>query len=133
MRLSMREFGRVSGPALLLLHGAGTDHTTWQSQIDHLSNRYRILAPDLPGCGESPGPFDLGRAATAVAGHLQDASAVDRVHVCGLSLGAMVGLQIAATRPAIFGEHQICYRPFQLASRPADEATFRFPLANALP
>jgi 3-oxoadipate enol-lactonase len=99
--LSMREFGRVCGPALLLLHGAGKDHATWQSQIDHLSDRYRILAPDLPGCGESPGPFDLGQAATAVAGHLEDASAVDRVHVCGLSLGAMVGLQMAATRPEL--------------------------------
>ena len=38
-----------SGPALLLLHGLGCDHTTWQPVISALSRRYTVIAPDLLG------------------------------------------------------------------------------------
>ena len=46
-----------SGPALLLLHGLGCDHTTWEPVIDSLARRYTVIAPDLLG------PRAVGQAA----------------------------------------------------------------------
>ncbi|XVU28122.1 alpha/beta fold hydrolase [Actinoplanes sp. CA-054009] len=83
-------------PALVLLHGAGDDHRMWQPQREGLGQRFRLLRPDLPGYGRSPGPFSLDGAVDVL-----HALAVDGpVHVCGLSAGAMVGLRWAARHPA---------------------------------
>ncbi len=50
-----RAFVKVgSGPALLLLHGLGCDHTTWDPVIDSLARRYTVIAPDLLGHGSPP-------------------------------------------------------------------------------
>ena len=47
-----RAFVRTgTGPALLLLHGLGCDHTTWEPVIDELARRYTVIAPDLLGHG----------------------------------------------------------------------------------
>ena len=47
-----RAFVKVgSGPVLLLLHGMGCDHTTWNPVIDRLAKRYTVIAPDLLGTG----------------------------------------------------------------------------------
>ncbi|MEU8819145.1 alpha/beta fold hydrolase [Actinoplanes sp. NPDC048796] len=84
-----------TGPPLVLLHGAGDDHRMWQPQRDGLGRRIRLILPDLPGYGRSPGPFSLDTAVDA----LRALAADGPVHVCGLSAGAMVGLRWAARHP----------------------------------
>ncbi len=42
-----------SGPALLLLHGAGDHAGTWSKTVSALLGRHRVVVPDLPGHGES--------------------------------------------------------------------------------
>jgi pimeloyl-ACP methyl ester carboxylesterase len=42
-------------PAAICLHGSGTDSVVWGYQVSRLSRRFRIIAPDLPGHGESEG------------------------------------------------------------------------------
>jgi len=43
-----------SGVPVLLLHGFPLDHSMWSSQIDALADRYRVIAPDVRGFGQSP-------------------------------------------------------------------------------
>ena len=54
-----------SGPVVLLLHGLGCDHTTWDPVIESLSRRYTVIAPDLLGHGQSDKP----RADYSVGGY----------------------------------------------------------------
>src|SRR5687767_6521949 len=54
-----------SGPAVLLLHGLGCDHTTWEPVIDALAKHYTVIAPDLLGHGMSAKP----RADYSVGGY----------------------------------------------------------------
>ena len=60
-----------SGPALLLLHGLGCDHTTWLPVIAALSRRYTVIAPDLLGHGRSDKPRADYSALAQGAGSLQ--------------------------------------------------------------
>ena len=51
-----REFDRAL-PAVVLLHGAGFDHTAWALHSRWFAHHgYAVLAPDLPGHGRSAGP-----------------------------------------------------------------------------
>ena len=88
--------GKAGEPVLILVHGLMSAHRMWVPQLESLGQRCSLVVPDLPGYGASPGPFSLdeaaGRIASLMAGH-------DEVHVCGLSLGAMVALRAAAREP----------------------------------
>jgi len=54
IRLRVLEAGE--GPTLLLLHGLSASLDIWEHVVDALADRYRIVAPDLPGHGESAKP-----------------------------------------------------------------------------
>ena len=58
---------------------------------------YHCLVPDLTGFGKSSqqGPFEMDRAADAVAELIRSRVSTSRAHVVGLSLGAQVGVQLA--------------------------------------
>lgn len=87
-------------PGLVLLHGLGMGHRMWQPQLDAFGSRFHVLAPDLPGLAQSvgAGPFSIAGAAAAI-GALIDEHHGRPAHVCGLSLGAMVGLALAIGHP----------------------------------
>jgi pimeloyl-ACP methyl ester carboxylesterase len=90
-----------SGPALLLLHGLGCDHTTWSPVVAALSRRYTVIAPDLLGHGKSDKP----RADYSVGGYangmrdLLTVLGVDKVTVVGHSFGGGVAMQFAYQFP----------------------------------
>jgi pimeloyl-ACP methyl ester carboxylesterase len=97
-----RAFVKVGeGPALLLLHGLGCDHTTWEPVIDTLARRYTVIAPDLLGHGLSDKP----RADYSVGGYangmrdLLTVLGIDRVTVLGHSFGGGVAMQFAYQFP----------------------------------
>lgn len=87
--------GDDAAPRLVLLHGAGESHKMWEHQREVLGRRFRLLLPDLPGYGRSPGPFSLDAAVES----LHALHHARPVHLCGLSAGAMVGLRWAAKYP----------------------------------
>lgn len=95
MPMNVTEAGLPSAPPLLLLHGAGCDHMMWAPQLTALSDRFRLLAPDF---ATGPEAFRFDRCSEQLGTTLADRG-IGRVHVCGLSLGAMVGLHLAASRP----------------------------------
>ncbi|WP_199517221.1 alpha/beta fold hydrolase [Nucisporomicrobium flavum] len=90
-----------AGEPLLLLHGLGGTRRTWDHLIDALAATHTVIAPDLPGHGDSDAPggdYSLGAHATAVRDllvALGHASAT----VVGHSLGGGIALQFAYQFP----------------------------------
>ncbi len=85
--------GPEGGPAVLLVHGLGWDHSLWAGQIATLAGRgWRVVAPDLRGMGASDKPdapytIDL-YAADMLA--LMTALCIARFAVAGFSLGGII-------------------------------------------
>ena len=91
---------RAEAPMVLLVHGAGMDHTVWAMQGRHLAfHGWNALAIDLPGHGRSR---SLPPAATieAIADGLVAAMpGVSALHLVGHSMGALAALAAAARHP----------------------------------
>jgi len=97
-----RAFVQVGrGPALLLLHGLGCDHTTFSAVIERLSRRFTVIAPDLLGHGASDKPradYTLGGYANGMRDLLAVLN-IDRVTVVGHSFGGGIAMQFAYQFP----------------------------------
>ena len=90
-----------SGPALLLLHGLGCDHRTWDPVIGRLRRRFTVIAPDLLGHGGSAKPrgdYSLGGYANGVRDLLAFLD-IDRATVVGHSFGGGIAMQFAYQFP----------------------------------
>ncbi|SAK72883.1 hydrolase [Caballeronia hypogeia] len=91
-----------SAGTVVLIHGVGMNHSVWAPQIDALSAYFDVLAYDMPGHGESALPSaepTLAEYAMQLSA-LLDALKIERVHVVGHSMGALVALEFALTLPA---------------------------------
>ena len=91
------------GDPVVLLHGWGGRIESMISIVRCLSDRYRILALDLPGFGEAPIPHGVWGTpdhAEYVADVLAEVG-VARAHVIGHSFGAKTALYLAATHPEL--------------------------------
>ena len=100
--LAYIEAGAGEGrPTILLIHGmAGSSHT-WREMVPRLAQHYHVIAPDLPGHGESSLEFDdysLGAMASALR-DLLVVTGVKRCTVVGQSLGGGVALQFIYQYP----------------------------------
>jgi pimeloyl-ACP methyl ester carboxylesterase len=82
-----------------LLHGIGESAVGWQPIHQALSDRYDVIAFDLPGFGRSPAlPRGIPPTAAALADAVErelDRLGVAQFHVAGYSLGARVALELA--------------------------------------
>ena len=56
VKVFYREAGPADGPVILLLHGFPTSSHMFRSLIPYLADKYRVIAPDYPGYGESDAP-----------------------------------------------------------------------------
>lgn len=89
------------GPALLLIHGLGGSRKTWRHMIEVLSQTHTVIAPDLPGHGDSDPPagdYSLGAHACALR-DLMMSLGYRRFSIAGHSLGGGVALQTAYQFP----------------------------------
>jgi pimeloyl-ACP methyl ester carboxylesterase len=92
-RIAYRDAG--AGEALLLIHGMAGSSATWRAVIPELAKRYRVVAPDLLGHGESAKPrgdYSLG-AFAAWLRDLLDELGIRQATVIGQSLGGGVAMQ----------------------------------------
>ena len=95
-----------TGAPLVLLHGVGLNADIWSPQIEALSDRYHVIAIDMPGHGESdrlPGDaIDLDRYVEAVADFCR-ALGLKKAGLCGHSMGALISLGLGLRHPDMFG------------------------------
>ncbi len=91
----------VGRPAVVLIHGAGMDHTVWSLQARYLAHHgHGVLAVDLPGHGRSSGPLldSIGSMADWI-GRLLDAASLPKAALVGHSMGALVALEATGRMP----------------------------------
>jgi 3-oxoadipate enol-lactonase len=101
MKLHYEDVG--SGPAILMIHGFTNHGLVWVEQIaDLLHSGYRVVMPDLAGHGLSQAADKKTTVEdlTLDMVNLLDHLGIDRVTVCGLSLGGMIAQYLAADHPA---------------------------------
>ena len=99
VRLTYDDAG--SGECVVLIHGHPFDRTLWQPQLTSLRHDFRVLAPDLRGFGQSPvTPHCVTmREYAADVEALLDDLGIERAAVIGLSMGGLVTMELAASRP----------------------------------
>jgi len=89
---------------ILLLHGFPDDGRVWNEQVEFLSEKnYRIIVPDVRGCGQSSKPKDVGaysvkESCKDVLGLLAHLS-IDKFYLIGHDLGAALAWRVASTIP----------------------------------
>ncbi|WP_137144576.1 alpha/beta fold hydrolase [Mycolicibacterium sp. CR10] len=99
-RVAYRDAGS-GDEALLLIHGMAGSSDTWRAVIPQLSKKYRVVAPDLLGHGQSAKPrsdYSLGAFAVWLR-DLLDELGVSRATVIGQSLGGGVAMQFVYQHP----------------------------------
>jgi len=89
-------------PTIVLLHGAGFDHTIWALHSRWFAHHgYGVLAPDLPGHGRSGGaPLPTIADMANWTAALLDAGGVATARLVGHSMGSLIAIETAARHPA---------------------------------
>jgi pimeloyl-ACP methyl ester carboxylesterase len=98
-RVAYRDAG--SGETLLLIHGMAGSSETWRAVIPQLAKKYRVIAPDMLGHGQSDKPrgdYSLGAFAVWLR-DLLDELGVTRATIVGQSLGGGVAMQFVYQHP----------------------------------
>ena len=99
LKIAYRTAGR--GPAIVLLHGYAETSRMWQPLIPRLAAKFTVVAPDLPGIGDSDIPadgLDMKNAATRMRA-LVKGLGISRAIVVGHDIGLMVAYAYAAQFP----------------------------------
>jgi 3-oxoadipate enol-lactonase len=96
--------GKEGAPWLVLSHSLACSTRMWDEQIAAFKDRYRILAYDTRGHGQTDAPaglYTLDQLADDLKA-LLDGMKISRAHYCGLSMGGMIGQTFALKYPGIF-------------------------------
>jgi pimeloyl-ACP methyl ester carboxylesterase len=89
------------GEPLLMIPYTSADHACYTFQLPAYTGHFSCIAVDLPGSGESDkpvGPYSTHGYADQLAAFLS-VIGIERAHVAGMSLGAAVGMHLAARHP----------------------------------
>jgi pimeloyl-ACP methyl ester carboxylesterase len=104
LKISYREAGRTDAPTLLLLHGFPTAGHMFRDLIPLLAERFHLVAPDLPGFGQSDLPshdrfkYSFENLASVIE-RFTDVVGLKRFALYIFDYGAPVGLRIALKHP----------------------------------
>jgi pimeloyl-ACP methyl ester carboxylesterase len=135
VRLSAIDIGPADPAAqlgtIVAIHGAGGDAGQWKYQIEHFSRRYRVVAPDLRGHGQSEQP----RSAYSLEEFLWDfTQTLERLRVeqpfvlLAHSFGGPIALTFAATQPQRVARLVLVATAPELHLSPLVEALLKLPL-----
>ena len=101
--LNIRYVEAGDGPVVLLLHGLAASLLTWHCNIDALAEAgYRVIAPDLPGYGDSDKPGHLDYGPESAANFVYDLSqelGLERFSLVGSSAGGLIAGLFALEHP----------------------------------
>jgi 3-oxoadipate enol-lactonase len=102
--------GPPGAPVLVLGNSVGTTRAVWDPQVAALGAHFRLLRFEHRGHGGSPappGPYSIADLAGDVLA-LLDAGQIERVLYCGISLGGMIGIWLAAHAPERIAALGLC-------------------------
>jgi 3-oxoadipate enol-lactonase len=88
---------------VVLVHGALESGVIWYAWVPTLAKEYRVLRPDLPGCGLAtvPDGFEWSfRGLAAYVASVLDDAGVESAHIVGAKTGGPIAMQFAADFPA---------------------------------
>lgn len=89
------------GAPLLFIHGLGSSTRDWEEQVNYFASHYQVIVFDVRGHGKSAkpnGPYSMKLFASDTAKLLQYLG-ITRPHVVGISMGGMIGFQLAISQP----------------------------------
>jgi 3-oxoadipate enol-lactonase len=116
LRIAATIDGSPGAPVLVLGNSLGTSSALWDAQLPALAGRFRLVRYEHPGHGRatageySPapsGPYSIAALGAGVLAAL-DRLGVERALYCGLSLGGMIGMWLAATAPERIAGLALC-------------------------
>jgi len=114
VRLESSIEGPDDAPALILANPIGTTRAIWDAQVRLLRDDFRLLRFELRGHGEPgarsaapPGPYSIAELGTDVLGLMREAGIASAAY-CGVSLGGMIGLWLAANAPDRISSLIVC-------------------------
>jgi 3-oxoadipate enol-lactonase len=121
LKLYFEDLGGDGAP-LLMVAGMATDAVSWVFQTPALSPHFRLILCDNRGVGRSPkpaGPYCIEDMASDLV-ELLDELKLDRVHVCGHSMGGAIAQQLALQFPQrvdrlVLACSSACFNPRSLA------------------
>jgi pimeloyl-ACP methyl ester carboxylesterase len=91
-----------AGPPLLFLHGLGFSLFSFRRNLPWFAPKFRVVAPDLPGCGYSWLPGNYGGSPTDMAKYVKaflDRMDIQQAAVCGAGEGGICALELAIRHP----------------------------------
>jgi 3-oxoadipate enol-lactonase len=110
LRMHYQLDGPPAAATLVLSNSLGTNLSLWESQLTSFAKDFRVLRYDSRGHGRTsatPGEYSVELLARDVL-RLLDALKLDRVHFCGLSIGGMTGMWLAANVPERLNKLVFC-------------------------
>ena len=118
MKTNYRLEGPSGAPVVTLTHPLGVTLALWDDHVAALTKRYRVLRYDVRGHGGSempPGPYTLEQMAGDLF-DLLDALGIMETHFVGVSMGGLIGMTAALTRPSritslVLCDTTACYGP----------------------
>lgn len=90
------------GHPLVMLHGSGPGATGWSNfgpNMKALSDTFRVIAPDMPGWGESEAVKPEERDHVGAALQLLDSLGIEKAAFIGNSMGGLTSIKLAAQHP----------------------------------
>ena len=91
-----------SGEIILMVHGFGANKDSWNRFARHLTHKYRVIAVDLPGHGDSSSSleskYDVQSQARRL-GLFMDNLGMERFHIFGSSMGGMIAIYYTHLHP----------------------------------
>ncbi len=105
--------GPENAPVVMFSNSLGTNLSMWDAQAAALRGKYRVLRYDSRGHGmtDLTPVGDTGYSMEMLAGdavNLLKALGIKKVHLCGLSIGGMMGQKLAATAPELLSSLILC-------------------------
>jgi len=101
MDIKLHYIEKGQGMPLVLLHGNGENGKYFEQQLNYFSDRYRVIAPDTRGHGQSPrgeAPFRIRQFAEDLH-EFMDELGIDKAHILGFSDGGNIALCFALKYP----------------------------------
>jgi 3-oxoadipate enol-lactonase len=110
LRMYYQLDGPAAAPTLVLSNSLGTNLSLWEPQRPAFTEYFRVLRYDSRGHGQTsatPGEYSVELLARDVL-QLLDTLKLDRVNFCGLSIGGMTGMWLAANAPERLKKLVLC-------------------------